>query len=99
MAKDLFVYTPNKDIIMREYLCDCEESFRLNFLSCVKNSSKFIENKNNDTDDSEDCLLDEENDPTKTFESVTIPLFVTVISCIILEPIYFIKIVEKTMRD
>ena len=55
MAKDLFVYTPNKDIIMWEYLCDCEESLRLNFLSCVKNSSKLIENKNNDTDHSEDC--------------------------------------------
>ena len=40
----------------------------LNFLSCVKNTSKFIENKNS-TSDSEDCIPDEENDPTKMFES------------------------------
>ena len=36
---------------MREYLSES-----LNVLSCVKNGSKFIENKNNDIDDSEDCL-------------------------------------------
>ena len=67
----------------------------LNFLSCVKNTSKFIENKNNDTDDSEDCLLYEENDLTKIFEFVTILSFVAVIFCNTSEPIYFVKIVEK----
>ena len=69
--------------------------FMLNFLSCVKNTSKFIENKNNDTDDSEDCLLYEENDLTKIFEFVTILSFVAVIFCNTSEPIYFVKIVEK----
>ena len=54
IAGHLFVYTPNKGIIMREYLCDCEE-----FLSCIKSTSKFLENKNSDTDDSVDCLLNE----------------------------------------
>ena len=44
---------------MRKYLCDCEECLCLNFLSCVKNTSKIIENKNNDTDNLEDCLLGE----------------------------------------
>ena len=57
MAGYLFVYTPNKDI-MQEYLCDCDECLCLNFLSCVKNKSKFTKNKNNGIDDSEDCLLD-----------------------------------------
>ena len=94
MTGHLFVYTPDKDII-REYLCDCEECLYLNFLSYVKNTSKFIRNNNNDTDDSEDCLLDEENDPTKIFEFVTIPSFVAVISCNTSEPICFIKIVEE----
>ena len=75
---------------MQEYLC-------LNFLYCVKNTLKFIENNNSDTDDSEDGLLDEENDPTKIFEYVTIPLFVAAISCNNSKPIYFIKIVEKNM--
>ena len=95
MTGHLFVYTPDKDIIIREYLCDCEECLYLNFLSYVKNTSKFIRNNNNDTDDFEDCLLDEENDPTKTFEFVTIPSFVVVISCNTSEPICFIKIVEE----
>ena len=36
---------------MREYLSES-----LSVLSCVKNGSKFIENKSNDIDDSEDCL-------------------------------------------
>ena len=54
-------------------------------------------NKNNDTDVSEDCLLDGENDPTKIFEFVTIDSFVVVISCNTSEPIYFIKIVEKNV--
>ena len=31
--------------------------------------------------ESEDCLLDEENDPTKIFGFGTIPSFVTLISC------------------
>ena len=90
MAGHLFAYTLNKNIIMREYLCDCEECLCSNFLSCGKNKSKFNENENNDTDDSKDCLLDEENDPTKLFEFVTTTSFVAVISCNTSEPIYFI---------
>ena len=43
-----------KDIIIRECSCYREECLCLNFLSCVKNISKFIDNQNNDTDDSED---------------------------------------------
>ena len=91
MAVHLFVYTPNKDILMREYLWECEQSLCLNFLSCVKNTSKFIENKNNDIDDSEDCLLDEEYDPTKIYEFVTIPSLVAAISCNTSEPIFLLK--------
>ena len=79
------------------YLCS-------NFLSGVKDISKFIEIKSNDANDSEDCLLDEENDPIKISEFVTIPSFVVVISCNTSESIYFIKITEKnvakeSMRD
>ena len=51
----LFVYASNKDIIMWEYLFDCEECLCLNFLSFVTNTAKLIEYKNNDNDDSEDC--------------------------------------------
>ena len=80
-----------------QYLRDCEECLCLNFLSCVNNTSKFIKNKNNDTDDPEDCLLYEENDTAKTFEFVTIPSFVSVISCNTSESIYFIKIAEKNV--
>ena len=39
-----------------------------------------MENKNNDTDDSEGCLLGKKNDLTKIFEFVTIPSLVAVIS-------------------
>ena len=56
MAGHLFVYMSNNDIIMQECLCDCEECLCLNLLSSVKNTSKLIENKNNDTNDSEHCL-------------------------------------------
>ena len=69
-----FVYMPNKDI-MREYFFDCDECLCLNFLSCVKNTS------NSMALESEDCLLDEENDPTKIFGFGTISSFVTLISC------------------
>ena len=93
----LFVYKPNKGIIMREYLCYFEECLCLNFLPCVNSTSILIENKNNDTDDFEDCLLDEENDPVKIFEFVTIPSLVSMISYNTSEPIYFIKIVEKNV--
>ena len=41
---------------MREYTCDCEKCLCLNFFSCVKDTWKFIENKNNHTDDSGGCL-------------------------------------------
>ena len=50
---------------MRDSLYDFEECLCLNFLSCAKNTPKFIDNKKNNTDGSEDCLLDEENDPSK----------------------------------
>ena len=99
MAGHLFVYTPNKDIIMWDYLCSHEECLCLKFLSCVKNTLKFIEIKNIDTDDSEDCLLDEENVLTKILEFVTILSFVAVISCNTSEPICYIKIVEKNQAN
>ena len=82
---------------MREYSCDCEECLCLTFLSCVKNKWNIIENKSNDTDNSEGCLLHKENDPIKIFEFVTIALFAAVISCNTSEPIYFVKIVENNV--
>ena len=69
MTGHSFVYTPNKDIIMEEYLCDCQECLCLNFVSSIERRSKFFEKKNN----SEDCLLDVKNDPTKIFGFVTTP--------------------------
>ena len=74
-----------------------EYSHIITFLSCVKNKWNIIENKSNDTDDSECCLLDKENDPIKIFEFVTIALFAAVISCNTSEPIYFVKIVENNV--
>ena len=58
---------------MREYLCECEECLCLNFLSWFKNTSKIIKNKNKGTEDSEDYLLDQENDRTKIFEMAVTP--------------------------
>ena len=58
---------------------------------------KFIENKNNDTNDSEDYLLHEENDPIKIFEFLTIPSFVTVTSYNTSQPHCFAKIGEKNV--
>ena len=98
MAGHLFVARQVKIYnIIQEFLCDCEDCFCLSFLSCVNNISKFIENKNNDNDDSEDCLLDEKNNPSKIFEFVTILSIVAVISCNSPDPIYFIRIVARKM--
>ena len=82
---------------MRQYSCDYGKCLCLNFLSCVKNTLKFIQNKKNDTNDSADCLQDKENDPIKIFEFVTIPSFVAVITCNTAEAIYFVKIVDKNV--
>ena len=49
MAGHLLASMQNKNIVMQEYLCDCEECLCLKFLSCIKNTSKFIKNKNNGT--------------------------------------------------
>ena len=68
-----------------------------NFPSFVKNRSKFIDHKNNDTDDSEGCLLDEKNNATKIFEFSTITSLVAVIPCSTSEPISFIKVVQKNV--
>ena len=76
---------------MLEYSCDCQECLCLTFLSCGKNTGNIIENKSNDTDDSEGCLRDKENHPIKIFEFVTITLFAAVISCKNSEPIYLLK--------
>ena len=67
-----------------------------NFSSFVKNRSKFIDHKNNDTDDSEGCLLDEKNNATKIFEFATIPSLVAV-TCSTSEPISFMKVVQKNV--
>ena len=93
MAGHSFVYMPNKDIIMEEYLCDCQECLCLNFVPCIKSTSKFFEKKSN----SEDCLLDVKNDPTEIFGFVTTPSFVTVKSRNTSESIYFVKTAEKNV--
>ena len=82
---------------MKEYSYDCEDCLYLSFLSYVKNTSKFVEYKKNDTNDSENGLLDKKNDSGRIFEFVTIASFVAVISCNTSEPIYFVKIVEKNL--
>ena len=60
-----YLFTRQIKILSCESIHVAVRNVCLNFFSCIKNTSKLIENKNSNTDDSEDCLLNEENDLTK----------------------------------
>ena len=102
----MFVYTPHSsNVMMEEFLCDCESFLSFNFEKCTrKEEVAQIHNRVENGDDS--WLQDDENGEkaSQVFEFVEIPSYVALISDNSLEPVYFVKveakgICEKIMTD
>ena len=92
----MMVYETGKNVILNEYLCECDSCRRFEFGKC--------ENKDSDADlkgpskDNEECLDDEEfegNPDKQIFDFAEIPLFETLFTGVNAESPYFLKITEK----
>ena len=106
MMGHMFVYTPHSsNVMMEEFLCDCESCLTFNFEKCtIKEEVAQIHNSVKNAHDS--WLEDDENGEkaSQVFEFVEIPSYVALISDNSSEPFYFVKveakeIFEKIMTD
>ena len=109
MIGHLFVYKPKCDrVLMREYLCDCEQCLSFNFDSCNrsteldKKAKHLVEDEHDDSVDDE-CILDEDFDNedkiSQIYEFIEVPAFVALLSFNTVEPFFVLKVLSKGKAD
>ena len=102
MKKHLFVFEPNcTEVLVREYLCDCEQYLDLNFEECCKEEHQHQSDLNDLDDDDNDCHLDEDIPGSQSllYEFVETPSTVAVLSSSISDPLYLITVFEKGIAE
>ena len=90
MKKHLFVFKPNcTEVLVREYLCDCEQCLDVNFEECFKEEHQHQSDLNDLDDDDNDCHLDEDVPGSQSllYEFVETPSTVGVLSSSISDPL------------
>ena len=106
MSGHLFVYKSNSDdVLMREYLCACENCIELKFEDCYVYGKGVDKNIIDDeinhkiSEEANDCALDEDYENidrmSELFEFVSLSSYAALIAGSTTEPIYIVKIVEK----
>ena len=92
------MFEKGKDVLLKEYLCDCNHCLNFKFECCEdsnnEGSSEVI------TDD--DLFADEDEELNKEeqiFDFVEIPSYVMLFTGVNTEPLYFLKVKEKRISD
>ena len=98
MRMHLILFSPNKEITLKEYLCDCNECINLNFNDCL------LENKDgnvalDECEPENGDELDVDVTSNYSFEFIEVPAFVALVSGNENEPLYFVKIEEKGVSE
>ena len=95
MKQHMFVYNPNsKEIMCKEYLCDCSQCLQLNFDNCCCS----FQSDEMETLNLEEEFVDSsniENYGQHIFEFIDIPSNITLVSGRTMEPLYFVLVKEK----
>ena len=94
----MMVYQKGKAVVMKEYLCDCDPCRQFDFDNCEKDHEEELV----DLEEVDECFLDEDlpiDREEQIFDFVEIPSFVTVLTGVSTEPLYFLKIVENGISN
>ena len=100
IRQHMMVFETGKNVILKEYLCECDSCWRFKFKKC--------ENKDFEADwktpskYNEEYLDGEEfegNHDEQIFNFVVIPSFIALFTGVSTEPIYFLKTTEKGISD
>ena len=104
MKGHVFIYKPHeRDVLMREYLCACDNCLKLDYERCFSfESDSYAISSVSDEIDEEECELDDEcinnadeDQALHRFEFIELPSYVALVSGKISKPLYIIKVAEK----
>ena len=100
MRQHMMVFETGKNVILKEYLCECDPCWRFEFGKCGNKDSEG--DLKGPSKDNEEYLDDEEfegNRDEQIFDFVEISSFVTLFTGVKTEPLYVLKITEKGISD
>ena len=98
MKQHMMVFQSSKGVILQEYLCECNPCRKFEFDKCERE----VEEDQNLDVETEDCYFAEEDNGSQNeqiFDFVDIPSFVTLLTGVNAEPLYFLKVIDKEIVD
>ena len=108
MSGHIFVYKPNSNsVYMSEYPCSCSNCLELKFENCESlitanfdETVAHLNQRKNESSNSEDeCAVDEnfeDGNNQNIFDFITLPSYIALITGNLLQPVYILKIFEKS---
>ena len=97
MKPHMMIYESGKEVMVKEYICECDPCRRFDFEECENDSKE--EHSEVEIDD---YFADEELDSyqeEQIFDFIEIPSFATLFTGVSCEPLYFVKVVSKGIAD
>ena len=98
MKEHLFMFEKGKDVLLKEYLCDCNHCLNFKFECCEDSNNE----GNSEVITDDDLFADEDeelNIEEQIFDFVEIPSYVTLFTGVNTELLYFSKVKEKRISD
>ena len=98
MKQHMMVFQSNKDVILKEYLSECNPCRKFEFDNCER---EVEEDQNLDVEIEDYYFAEEDNgsQEEQIFDFVDIPSFVTLLTGANAEPLYFLKVIDKGIAD
>ena len=97
MKQHMMIYESGKEVVLKEYICECDPCRRFDFGECENDSKE--EHSEVEIDD---YFADEEldsNQEEQIFDFIEIPSFATLFTGVSSEPLYFVKVFSKGIAD
>lgn len=96
MKQHLFVFEKEKDVLIKEYLCDCTYCLAFQFDSCP-GTSKAVQAETDENYEfaEEDAVQTDE----QVFDFIDVPSYASLLTGVKAEPLYFVSLKEKGVCD
>ena len=98
MKQHLMVFQSNKDVILKEYLCECNSCRKFEYDNCER---EVEEDQNLDVEIEDYYTAEEDNgsQDEQIFDIEDISSFVILLTGVNAEPLYFLKVIDKGIAD
>ena len=98
MKQHLMVFQSNKDVILKEYLCECNSCRKFEYDNCER---EVEEDQNLDVEIEDYYIAEEDNgsQDEQIFDIEDISSFVILLTGVNAEPLYFLKVIDKGIAD